>query len=212
MHYGMNSAGSGGLKNRSKEREKAMRTKFQGMLAGAALLGASAMLCAQPVLAGPKVGKEERKAEHKQMKEARKEVRKERKEFRKADTRSERLVAKEGLRDAQHNRKSERRDVWQARHKNSPRANRRYDTNRGYVPSQRDNTNRRSDFSTIEGTVTNDLRGNACMLRANGGQLMRVQVQGGEPNRISRGDRVRVSGFSTSGVFQAQSLTMLHNR
>lgn len=180
--------------------------KFYGMLSGAALLGASAMLCAQPVLAGPKAGKEERKEARKEAKEARKEVKKERKEFRKADTPVERREAREDLRDAKRDYKRERRDVRQGRNGNLDNNNRRYDTNNRY------NTNRRSDYRTLDGTVTNDLRGNAFMLRADSGQLMRVQVQGNEPRRIDRGDRVRVSGFSNNNVFQAQSLTILRNR
>ncbi len=174
--------------------------KFHGLLSGAALLGASAILCAQPVLAGPKAGKEARKEERKEAKEARKEFKKERKEFRKADTPSERREAKEDMRTAKRDLKSERRDVRQGRKGNAYNSNRRYDNNR------------RSDYLTLDGTVTKDLRGNAFMLRADSGQVMRVQVQGNEPRRIDRGDRVRVSGFSHNNVFQAQSLTILQNR
>jgi translation initiation factor IF-1 len=65
---------------------------------------------------------------------------------------------------------------------------------------------------TLDGVVVNDLRGNRFSLRMSDGRTTIVQLPGGEPDRLSRGDRVRVSGYFTSGYFTATSLSILRNR
>jgi hypothetical protein len=82
----------------------------------------------------------------------------------------------------------------------------------GRYDYRRNGVNTRRDFRTEEGIVVNDLSGNAFVLRTLDGQQLRVQVPGGEPTRISRGDRVRVHGFFSNGAFRAQNLTILRNR
>jgi hypothetical protein len=73
--------------------------------------------------------------------------------------------------------------------------------------------NTRNNFHTVEGVVVNDLNGNAFVLRTSSGEHLRVHVLGGEPEYISRGDRVRVYGsFSGNGGFRAQNLNLLRNR
>jgi flagellar biosynthesis GTPase FlhF len=68
------------------------------------------------------------------------------------------------------------------------------------------------DFKTIEGVVTNDLAGNAFILRKDNGTNQRVQLRFGEPRRLSRGDRVRLYGFAEGDIFRAQNVTITKNR
>jgi hypothetical protein len=79
----------------------------------------------------------------------------------------------------------------------------------------RDNNTSRgnSDFSTMEGVVSNDTINNRTfhLLLDSGGQIT-VQLQGGVPDRIGPGDRVRIYGRASNGVFRAQNLVVLRNR
>ena len=92
----------------------------------------------------------------------------------------------------------------------------RYDVGTRYDRGQGRNRDRGRDrnraTSTLEGTVTADLRGNAFRLRPYRGSEVRVQVRGGEPRRISRGDRVRVTGFYRDGVFHTSYVNIVRNR
>ncbi len=65
---------------------------------------------------------------------------------------------------------------------------------------------------TLEGTVVSDGRGNGFTLRTSNGQQFFVQVQGGEPYGINRGDVVRVFGKSDGNRFFALSMRIVSNR
>lgn len=67
-------------------------------------------------------------------------------------------------------------------------------------------------YQTLTGRVTRDYAGNGFLLRTNGGSTYRVVVAGGEPRRVSIGDRIQVSGFYRDGAFRAQRYVMLRNR
>lgn len=71
---------------------------------------------------------------------------------------------------------------------------------------------RRPTFQVLTGRVTRDYRGNGFLLITDRGSTYRVTVIGGEPRRISVGDRVRVSGSYTGGAFRARTLVILRNR
>ncbi|HEX8235243.1 MAG TPA: hypothetical protein VF600_04750 [Abditibacteriaceae bacterium] len=211
----------------------------RGIVLGVGLLSAGSLIgISQPASAQSRA---EVREERRDVKQARKEVRQERRDVAKADTRSERREEKQELRDAKQELRRERRDVRQERWENSGRWNNGrynepqrdvngdgvYDHKDAYIIGQRReqrgafnrryNYNRnsvvtRNGYRTEEGIVVDDLSGNAFLLRTIDGQQLRVQVPGGEPNRISRGDRVRVYGFFNNGAFRAQSLTILRNR
>jgi hypothetical protein len=49
-------------------------------------------------------------------------------------------------------------------------------------------------------------------MRTSAGQNIRVQLRSDEPNALDRGDRVRVYGFVSNGVFVAQQGQHHRNR
>jgi len=76
----------------------------------------------------------------------------------------------------------------------------------------RGNNSNRDNLSTMEGTVSNDIRSRTFgMLLDSGGQIA-VQPQGGVPNRLSPGDRVRIYGNASNGVFYARNVAFLSDR
>jgi hypothetical protein len=187
-------------------------------LLGVGLLSAVTVFgVAQPTLAKPD---KEVKAARKDVKEARKELKQEKKDVAKADTRRERRQEYQDVKAARQNVQTQRQELKQERWENKSNrnnTNRRYDYSRrnGYVPrngyAPRSDYTRR-DFRTLDGVVTNDLRGRRFSLRTSAGRTTVVQLQGGEPNRLSRGDRIRVSGYFANGYFAATSLNILRNR
>lgn len=52
---------------------------------------------------------------------------------------------------------------------------------------------------TLEGVVTRDLGGNRFEMRVDNGRVLTVRSRRDEPNSLSEGDRVRVTGFSRAG-------------
>ncbi|HEX8235742.1 MAG TPA: hypothetical protein VF600_07275 [Abditibacteriaceae bacterium] len=194
-------------------------TKRQGMLLGAGLLGVSAFGIAQPVLAQSRA---DVRAERRDVKEARKEVKQERKDVRKADTRGELRQESRQLTAAQlklqRQREQLRREQQQRLQQQQLRQGYRppvYSNRPGYSnrPAfQNRPIYQNRDLRTVEGIVVSDLSGNAFLLRTINGQQLRVQVPGGEPRRISRGDRVRVYGTLFNGALRAESLTLVRDR
>jgi len=67
------------------------------------------------------------------------------------------------------------------------------------------------DFRTLEGTITDDLKGDSFVLRTSYGDRVRVYLDN-EPDRLDPGDYVRVYGYFSNGNFRAQSFTILRNR
>lgn len=66
---------------------------------------------------------------------------------------------------------------------------------------------------TFNGRVTNDLKGNDFIMRADNGRTIRVLALRGEPGGLDRNDRVQVFGyFNANGVLQASRVTVLRNR
>lgn len=74
-----------------------------------------------------------------------------------------------------------------------------------------DRSDRRNDTLSFNGTVTRDLAGNQFEVRTDNNRIVRVQTQVNEPNRLSRGDRVQVTGYLREGVIIAQNLRLLEN-
>lgn len=88
----------------------------------------------------------------------------------------------------------------------SGRSNRRSDDGRGYEDEDGygysdDNIGRRASRvrRTLEGVVTRDLGGNRFEMRVDNGRVLTVRSRREEPNSLSEGDRVRVTGFSRAG-------------
>ena len=207
------------------------RTKALGILAGIGLLGVSTLLSpSQPASAAPRRSV---KAAHSDVRKARRNVKVAARQVR--EERQDLNRAQRNLRNARQNLQAEQRDVrrvqstrrdnnrrYSTNHRYRPTywkptyrysANdRRYRTNYRYNADRRYYQNNRRDFRTLDGIVTNDLRGDAFALRANNGRHLRVVVRGNEPRRISRGDRVRVHGYSDNGIFRARSVNILRNR
>jgi predicted RNase H-like nuclease (RuvC/YqgF family) len=212
------------------------RTKAFGILVGVGLLGASTLLSlSQPASAAPrrnvKAARGDVKEARRDVKVATKQVREERQDLNRAqrnlrNAQQDLRKEQQDLRRVQSNRRDNNRRYstndrnaryryntnsrYQPNHRYS--ANRRYVTNNRYNTDRRYINNNRRDFRTLDGIVTNDLRGDAFALRANNGRHLRVVVRGNEPRRISRGDRVRVHGYSDNGIFRAQSVSILRNR
>lgn len=67
-------------------------------------------------------------------------------------------------------------------------------------------------FQVLTGRVTRNYVGNGFLLITDRGSTYRVMVQGGEPRRLSVGDRVRVSGSYRGGAFRARTFVMIRNR
>ncbi|HEX8237537.1 MAG TPA: hypothetical protein VF600_16385 [Abditibacteriaceae bacterium] len=185
--------------------------------------------------------REERRDVKEARKEVRQERRDVRRSDTREERRNERedvRDAREDLREERQELRQERRgnDRWNGNRRYD--YNRGYDHNRGYDYNGRNDSNRRydyngrndygrndygrndygrndysrRDFRTLEGIVTQDLRGNEFQLRTTNGQTILVHVRGGEPNHISRGDRVRVYGFLESGFFTASNISFVRNR
>ena len=79
----------------------------------------------------------------------------------------------------------------------------------------RDRDDDRDDYRnerTLEGVVTRDYVGRTFELRTDAGRSVTVRVSGAEPNRLSRGDYVRVSGENRNGIFVADNVRILDNR
>lgn len=207
----------------------------RGILLGAGLLGATTLIgVTSPASAQPGQRRDVRDARQ-DVKEARQDVRQERKDVRQADTARERRDAKEDLRDAKRDLKDEKRDLRNERQ--DVRNSNRYNTPNRYNPPvynrpvygapayNRPTYNRpvynapvynrpvfQNSTRVLEGVVTNDTAGNDFVLRTSNGQQVRVYVQTGEPGALSRGDTVRVSGYSSNGIFYAQNTRILYNR
>jgi Ni/Co efflux regulator RcnB len=175
-------------------------TKHSDVLLGAGLLSAITVLSvAQPTLAAPD---REVREERRDVKQARKEVRQQQRDVNRADTRAERRDEQQDVRAARENLRIKRHELKQERWENKGG---RYNDTRRYDYNRR-------DFRTIEGIVTPDFRGNEFNLRTSSGQNIMVRVRGGEPRRISRGDRVRVYGSLESGFFTADNISVLRDR
>jgi uncharacterized protein YdeI (BOF family) len=181
--------------------------KSRGILMRAGLLGAGAVLgLSQPMLAQTRRDVKEARQD---VKEARQDVREERRDVRQADTRKEvrqeqreLTAAQRGLQQQQVDLQRERQQrEWQQRQQQGYRG-----------PNYRPGYNHQSrNFRTLEGRVVEDLRGDSFVMRTYGGEQVHVH-RNNEPSRISRGDVVRVYGYSSNGVFHAQNLTTLRNR
>lgn len=184
------------------------------ILLGLSLLGATTLVG----FSAPAQAKDGRK----DVKEARKDVKKARRDVRNANTPEERRDAREDLR-------GEKRDLREERRENGyrPGYKGRNDGRPGYGYSRpgygygRPNTNpsgyvrpgyQNQNIRVWEGTVLNDLSGNDFTLRTNGGQVVRVVAVRGESGRISRGDKVRVTGTYSGSTFRANSVSILKNR
>jgi len=65
---------------------------------------------------------------------------------------------------------------------------------------------------TLSGVVTRDLAGREFRMRSTDGREFRVVIDAGrEPRALSRNDRVTVNGYFTSGLFIANSLSIVAN-
>jgi len=66
---------------------------------------------------------------------------------------------------------------------------------------------------SLSGIVIGDLAGREFRMRSSDGREFRVVIdQGREPRRLSRGDRVHVHGYFTSGIFIANNVNITSNR
>jgi uncharacterized protein YdeI (BOF family) len=75
-----------------------------------------------------------------------------------------------------------------------------------------DNTSNYGRRITLDGVVTNDLRGDQFEFRADNGQVYFVNMERGrEPARLSRNDRVTVSGTVRGNTIQADNVRILSN-
>ena len=122
---------------------------------------------------------------------ARKDLKEARKDVRRANNGEDRRDARTEVRDAHHNLRKERRE------------------NRvlpGHLPLGYQN------IHVLEGAVLNNLAGRDFTIRANSGRVVRVMAVNGKSGRISRGDRVRVSGTYSGASFRANSVSILINR
>ena len=211
-----------------------------GLLSVTSVVGLSQVAPAEARDNGRRGNRGDVREERKDVKEARKDVRRERKDVRKADTPAERREAREDVRDARQDLRRERQDLRHDRRGNRQHGNNGYGNNNDWRYRQdrrNDNYGRNNggynggyqyggprydnphydenihgDMRTLEGTVTNDLSGNNFTLRLTNGQLLRVRSQIGEPSQLSRGDYVRVFGYSSNGIFYARGLRVLNNR
>jgi exonuclease VII large subunit len=204
-------------------------TKHKTRLLGAGLLGITTLGITLPTEAQSRA---DIRKERQDVRQAREKLQEQRRDVRKADTARERREEQAALakkqqklqqQQAQLQRAQQRRLQQQRRDVNRDGV---YDHKDAYVIGQRreaqsyngrydyrrNGVNTRRDFRTQEGTVVNNLGGDAFVLRTVNGQQLRVQVPGGELKRISRGDRVRVYGFFSNGTFRAENLTILRNR
>lgn len=187
-------------------------------------LGLLGVAFASALPASAKSNRDDVKDARRDVKEARKDVREDAKDLRRADTPGQRREAREDLRDSQRDLRSSQRDLREER-RESGRPNSGYRPGTSYRPGTvyrpgygsgyRPSTNRpvyQNTFRTLDGIVTSDLRGNDFVVRLNNGQTVRVVAVRGESRRISRGDRVRVSGRFTGSSFQASSVNITRNR
>lgn len=182
------------------------------ILLGLSLLGATTLAgLATPAQAAPRD-----RNNRQDVKEARKDLKRARKDVRNANSREDRRDAREDVRDARRDLREERRENRPGYGYGRPSngANRPGYGRPGYVrpgytrPRYQNNQNIR----VWEGTVLNDLNGNDFTFRTNGGQVVRVVAVNGESGRISRGDRVRISGTLSGSTFRANSVVILRNR
>jgi translation initiation factor IF-1 len=209
------------------------------LLGAGAVIGISQPAFAQP-RADVREERRDVKEARKEVRKERLDVRRSDTRAERHDEREDVRDAREDLREERQELRQERRDngSWNGNRRDDHHRgydyNRRYDYNRGYDYNRRDNYNRgydynrrndygrrsdngrndynRRDFRTVEGIVSQDLRGKQFQLRTSNGQFMLVRIQGREPGRISRGDRVRVYGFFESGFFTASNVNVLRDR
>lgn len=200
---------------------------LQGIMMGAGLAGIT-VLAGTLALAAPNPNV---KAARKDVKEARKEVRHETKDLHRADTPAQRRDARSDLRAAHRDLRHEQQDLQRERLQRERLQRERLERERLDRERRVHETRNRSSWNkrnwhkgnignwnhhpanrALDGVVVYDTRGNSFTLRTSGGRNIRVQVQGGEPRRISRGDYVRVYGFSSGSIFHAQSVSILRNR
>jgi ATPase subunit of ABC transporter with duplicated ATPase domains len=129
-----------------------------------------------------------------------KEWHKERAEQDKRDAERRREQAK---RDAEREREQDKREAQQGRERAKERRN-----------DYRRNDSRRNELSTIEGVVSSDGFLGRRRFRINhvSGGRINVQVQGGTPGNLDPGDRVRLFGRSSNGIFYAQRVSILRDR
>lgn len=81
--------------------------------------------------------------------------------------------------------------------------------------SDRDRNDRDRDNRTLEGVVTVDRAGRNFTLRQNNGERIQVRSDDREPQRLSTGDRVRVTGYfrrNQRNLFIAESIQILTNQ
>jgi len=66
--------------------------------------------------------------------------------------------------------------------------------------------------TSLNGVVIGDLAGREFRMRSSDGREFRVVIaQGREPRRLSRGDRVTVNGYFSSGIFIANNVNITSN-
>jgi hypothetical protein len=164
-------------------------TKNRNIVLGIGLLSVGAFNLAQPAQAAPR---REVRSDRRDVKQARREVREEKRDVQRASTWQERQRQQRDLAAAQANLRRQQQELRRDR-------------------PGRGNVYQNGTFRTLEGTVVGDWRGNSFTLRTSANQQLLVQVQGGEPRRLSIGDRVRVSGSTRNGRFYAQSLNIVRN-
>jgi len=217
------------------------KTRSRGIVMGLGLLGIGALVgLAQPVSAAPRARvKQERKdvkAARKNVEEERKDLRKadtrpERREERRELTAAERRLQNEKqdlqraqLRRAQLQKEQARREQLrreQLRREQLRREQLRREQlqrqrqsvqNRNYRPGYQSRSNYQNrNYRTLEGRIVDDLKGDSFVLRRDNGERVRVYLNN-EPDRLDPGDRVRVNGYFSNGIFRARSFDILRNR
>lgn len=188
-----------------------MKNTNRGILLGTVLLGAASASFVAPAQAKPR---QEVREERREVKEARKDVKQQRKDVRHADSAADRRREQQDVREARENLQREQRQLRNTHNSNSSYNRNHPVYNRNHPNYNQNHPNYNGTYAnrTLVGVVSNDVRGNAFTLRLSNGQRVRADVRYGEPHRLSAGDRVRVSGFTTNGIFHADRLTILNNR
>jgi outer membrane murein-binding lipoprotein Lpp len=195
-------------------------TKQTGITFGIGMLGIGLVAGFTPQASADQ--RAEVRQDRRQVRKAARNVEEQRRDVQRAQTPGQRAEQREQLRDARGDLRDEKQDLRQElQNRNGYNSYYRYNGNTRYIPNNRYNGNRyipnsrynnASVYRTLDGIVTSDYRGNGFVLRTSNGQQLSVRVPGGEPRRVSRGDRVRVYGSYTGGVFHAQNLTIVRNR
>jgi ATPase subunit of ABC transporter with duplicated ATPase domains len=141
--------------------------------------------------------------------------------------------AEQDKRNAERRREQDKREAEQARERAKERAElekerlkeqKEWDQRQAERAKERRNDYRRNDhrrndyrrneLSTIEGVVSSDGFLGRRRFRINhvSGGRINVQVQGGTPGNLDPGDRVRLFGRSSNGIFYAQRVSILRDR